>query len=190
MDIPPCWSRQPGPPIVPPSRWNRSRRHDDSGRAAYSHQGPLWENDCRRSGMHPVIGRQHGAGQEGTGAMVTLVGLAGQAGREQTGWGGAGWVIWHGGNRQVIPSPTTAAVCRTQGDEKIWPRLICAHWLSLRARSEQEQQWAVEAVYPKGNKTRGSHRGCQESGQWATYDLGNVSQDSGSLSVFEEYRQA
>lgn len=35
----------------------------------------------------------------------------------------------------------------------------------MGARSEREQQWAVEAVYPKGNRPeRGHGRGCQESG--------------------------
>ena len=42
--------------------------------------------------------------------------------------------------------------------------LLCAPYLQ-GTRSEREQQWAVEAVYPKGNRPeRGHGRGCQESG--------------------------
>ena len=52
--------------------------------------------------------------------------------------------------------------------------------LFVGARSEREQQWAVEAVYPKGTDLRGSRtRMSGERSSGSTYDLGNVS-DSGS----------
>ena len=180
MDIPPCGRRQkPGWPVVPPSAPGPQALPQGAGnlRSPIKEARSIDERPAIVDGRSSsVIGRRtrcwtSKAQVHWSPWWSAKPALSGQAGREQTGWGGAGC-----DSRDVNALHRAGAyhlqrqrrrVCRTQAIEEALGAedLLCAPLLFVGRGLNGEQQWAVEAVYPKGNRPeRGHGRGCQESG--------------------------